>query len=39
VRKLSVRRITSPIARDNLGVAVAGGLYDPALGPLEPSER
>ena len=39
VRKLSVKRIISPIARDNLGAPVAGGLYDPALGPLEQAER
>ena len=39
VRKLSVKRIVSSIARDNLGAPVAGGLYDPALGPLEQAER
>ena len=39
VRRLSVKRITSPIARDNLGHPVPGGLYDPAMGPLAPGER
>jgi len=39
VRRLSVKRITSPIARDNLGHPVPGGLYDPSMGPLSPGER
>ena len=39
VRRLSVCRLTSPIARDNLGAPVPGGLYDPAMGPLEMHER
>lgn len=39
VRRLSVVRLTSPIARDNLGAPVPGGLYDPAMGPLEMHER
>jgi len=39
VRRLSVKRITSPVARDNLGHPVPGGLYDPAMGPLAPGER
>jgi hypothetical protein len=39
VRRLSVKRIMSPIARDNLGYPVPGGLYDPAMGPLTPGER
>ena len=39
IKKLSVKRVVSPIARDNLGAPVAGGLYDPALGPLEQAER
>lgn len=36
VRKLSVKRIITPIIFDNLKNAVPGGLYDPSLGPLEP---
>jgi len=39
VRRLSVCRLTSPIARDNLGAPVPGGLYDPSMGPLEMHER
>lgn len=33
VRKLSVKRITSPITFDNMGHPVPDGLYDPAMGP------
>ena len=36
VRKLSVKRIVTPIIFDNLKNAVPGGLYDPSLGPLDP---
>ncbi|KAK9909518.1 hypothetical protein WJX75_003467 [Coccomyxa subellipsoidea] len=35
IRKLSVKQIVSPIVFDNLRNAVPGGLYDPAMGPLE----
>ena len=35
VRKLSVKRIVTPIIFDNLKNAVPGGLYDPHLGPLD----
>jgi len=31
---ISVKQITSPILFDNLKNPVVGGLYDPALGPL-----
>ena len=37
IRKLSVKQIVSPIVFDNLRNAVPGGLYDPAMGPLEQS--
>ena len=37
IRKLSVKQIVSPIVFDNLRNAVPGGLYDPAMGPLEHS--
>lgn len=33
VRKLSVKRVTSPITFDNMGHPVPDGLYDPAMGP------
>ena len=35
IKALSVKRIVSSVARDTLGHAVLGGLYDPALGPIE----
>ncbi|CAL8467924.1 g7462 [Coccomyxa elongata] len=35
IRALSVKQIVSPIVFDNLRNAVPGGLYDPAMGPLE----
>lgn len=35
VRKLSVKRISSPIIFDSQNNPVPSGLYDPALGPLE----
>jgi DNA-directed RNA polymerase beta' subunit len=38
IRKLSVKKITNPISLDTLGVPVRDGLYDPALGPLEPHD-
>jgi DNA-directed RNA polymerase I subunit RPA1 len=31
---ISVKQITSPVLFDNLKNPVVGGLYDPALGPL-----
>lgn len=39
VRKLSVQRITSPLTYDNLNNIVSGGLYDPALGPVDQNAR
>jgi hypothetical protein len=39
VRKLSVQRITSPLTYDNLDNIVPGGLYDPALGPVDQNAR
>ncbi|KIZ00255.1 DNA-directed RNA polymerase I subunit A1 [Monoraphidium neglectum] len=35
VRKLSVKRLTSPITYDSLMNVVPDGLYDPALGPVD----
>ena len=35
VHGLSVKAITVPLAYDQLGQPVFGGLYDPALGPME----
>lgn len=39
IRKLSVKKIVSPIIFDNSKAPVEGGLYDPALGPLDSRER
>ncbi|EFJ45495.1 hypothetical protein VOLCADRAFT_105949 [Volvox carteri f. nagariensis] len=39
VRKLSVVKITSPIIFDNMKVAVADGLYDPRMGPVDVRDR
>eukprot|EP01135_Chromosphaera_perkinsii_P010952 Nk52_evm5s2297 gene=Nk52_evmTU5s2297 len=38
IRKLSVKKITNPILLDNLNHPTKGGLYDPALGPLDRDE-
>lgn len=35
IKRLSVKRITRPEGLDALGQPVSGGLYDPALGPLD----
>ena len=35
IKALSVKKIVSSVARDTLGHALVGGLYDPALGPIE----
>ena len=32
IRKISVKQITEAIAFDNIGRAIVGGLYDPAMG-------
>lgn len=39
VRAISVKQITSPILFDNFKVPVRGGLYDPALGPIDQSVK
>ncbi|KAI5064715.1 hypothetical protein GOP47_0019410 [Adiantum capillus-veneris] len=38
-RAISVKQITSPILLDNMENPVPGGLYDPALGPLDQTGR
>lgn len=38
VRKLSVKKITSATAFDQMNHPVPGGVYDPALGPTEPRD-
>ena len=35
IEKLSVKRITSSIAFDSLNNPIPGGLYDPAMGPVD----
>eukprot|EP01138_Halocafeteria_seosinensis_P005907 gb/GECG01006039.1/.p1 GENE.gb/GECG01006039.1/~~gb/GECG01006039.1/.p1 ORF type:complete len:2244 (+),score=294.27 gb/GECG01006039.1/:1-6732(+) len=35
IQALSVKQIDSPVAFDSMGHAVPGGLYDPALGPVD----
>lgn len=39
IRKVSVKKVVSPIIFDNLKTAVKGGLYDPAFGPMDPKDR
>ncbi|KAK6016335.1 RNA polymerase Rpb1, domain 2, partial [Ostertagia ostertagi] len=39
IEKLSVLRITQTRSFDEVGHAIRGGLYDPALGPTEPRDR
>ncbi|EFN55686.1 hypothetical protein CHLNCDRAFT_133943 [Chlorella variabilis] len=39
VRKISVKQVEAPMIFDNMRTAVKGGLYDPALGPMDPKER
>ncbi len=39
VRRQSVKAITNPATFDALSHAIAGGLYDPALGPVERGSR
>ena len=39
VRRQSVKAITSPMTFDSLNHPVIGGLYDPALGPVEKNGR
>lgn len=35
IRAMSVKQITNPELLDNTQMATAGGLYDPALGPMK----
>ena len=37
--RLSVKQITNPVSLDSLGNALPGGMYDPAMGPLEQNSR
>lgn len=39
IRKISVKEITSPVIFDNLRQPIQGGLYDKALGPLDPKDK
>ncbi|GLI64445.1 hypothetical protein VaNZ11_007716 [Volvox africanus] len=39
IRKLSVVRITSPIAFDNMKIPLKDGLYDPRMGPVDLRDR
>lgn len=39
IRKLSVKRIDNPVALTRLMIPMEGGLYDPAMGPLEKDEK
>lgn len=34
IRSISVKKIDDPILLDNLNLPTRGGLYDPALGPM-----
>ena len=36
-KQLSVKQVTSSSTFDNVNTPIVGGLYDPALGPTEPS--
>lgn len=38
VRRVSVKQIVNPVLLDDLNRPSIGGLYDPALGPSEPSD-
>lgn len=39
VRRLSVKRIANPVTFDNMLHPTLGGLYDPALGPIDTQDR
>ena len=39
IRKISVQQVVSPIIFDNVKNPIKGGLYDPALGPLDNKDR
>lgn len=34
IRSISVKKIDNPVLLDNLSFPTRGGLYDPALGPM-----
>lgn len=34
-----MKQVVSPIIFDNVKNAIKGGLYDPAMGPMDPKER
>lgn len=35
IKRISVKQIVNPILLDNLNRPTVGGLYDPALGPMD----
>ena len=39
IRELSVKPLVNPVAFDPLGTPTIGGLYDPALGPVDNNEN
>jgi hypothetical protein len=39
IERISMKKITVPHILDNLGLPVPGGLYDPALGPMDRHSR
>ena len=39
VRKISVKQIVSPVIFDNMKNPIKGGLYDPAMGPMDIKEK
>ena len=39
IRKFSVKSITNHVLLDSLNHPTLGGLYDPALGPLDKNDR
>ena len=39
IKKLSVVQITNPTLFDSINHPTKGGLYDPALGPMNKSDR
>eukprot|EP00048_Salpingoeca_helianthica_P014144 m.217095 g.217095 ORF g.217095 m.217095 type:complete len:1703 (-) comp15596_c5_seq5:18-5126(-) len=39
IRQLSVKRIVNPVTFDNMLHPTLGGLYDPALGPIDQKDR
>ena len=39
IKRLSVKKITNHMSEDNFGQPLPGGLYDPAMGPVERNQR